>query len=67
MLQRTRTIKNCFIVGAGGSGKSVLCGVLSNPQRDEGYYFLDPDFDGALIRLNEQYGVSFIASDLGCD
>lgn len=49
-----------MIVGESGSGKSVLCGILTNPKRDEGYYFLDPDFRGAWVRANEEYGVSFV-------
>lgn len=59
-MSHTKSHKNCMIVGESGTGKTLLCSVLSNPQRDEGHYFLDPDFEGGNIRLNEQHGVSFV-------
>lgn len=56
----TRTHNNCMVVGESGTGKTVLSSILTNPLKEKGYYFLDPDFRGANVRLNEEYGVSFI-------
>jgi hypothetical protein len=29
-------------------------------RKEEGHYFLDPDFEGGSVRLNEENGVSFV-------
>jgi len=55
-----KTHFNCVVVGEAGSGKTVLCSILTNPERGEGYYFLDPDFGGANLRVNEEHGITFI-------
>lgn len=60
----TYTHFNTVILGKIGSGKSSIHSVLTNPLHapddGDGYYFLDPVFDHANLRKDQQGVVTFI-------
>ena len=56
---QTKSMINVLILGRANTGKSSLVSVLSNPERNEGFYFEDKEFEFINIRITSD-SVSFI-------
>lgn len=67
MLYETKSMINVLIMGRANTGKTSLCSVLSNPPREQGFYFSDPPFEFINIRQTSD-SVAFIdTKSLLCD